>query len=112
MLSLNSNYSATASVSVDIQGVVTLDDVEAFTSYFYKATDSEVYTINLKAQEGTTLSFDTVKKQIYPSISLETDTILPDDDNSVKVLKRFDITEKDTKIKVSVQLSTGIATAH
>lgn len=91
-------YTDKATVQVDIKGELELSKDQRFSTQFFKEKDSQYYKIYLAGHEGVTLSFETIREKVYPTISTEKDSILPSDESSLSYLKTFNIVEDGVEI--------------
>ena len=93
------HYYTNTNVTVHILGEVLFEEGQRYHTHFKKDADSDEYKVFLTAHQGVKLSFEAIKKVVFPTISTESDKILSDDSNSLKLLSRFNIEEENVSIR-------------
>lgn len=101
-------YGSHTNVTVHISGTVNFADKETFSSLFIKSGNTDEYTISLTGNKDATLSFESIRGIVYPTISTNSGKVLPTDSLSTSKLNRLGVTEKGSLIKnpvIEIRLS-------
>jgi hypothetical protein len=91
-------YENVSSSTVFIEGSIDFVSENTFITYFNKYSDTNEYTITLSGREGAFITFEDIKEDIFPTLSMNTDTILPDQDYALESLATFNIYENNSVI--------------
>jgi hypothetical protein len=91
-------YKNVSSTTVFIEGIIDFNSDNTFTTYFNKQSDTSEYTITMSSREGSVITFEDIKDVIFPTLSIETYSVLPDQDYALDSLAIFNIDEKDSVI--------------
>jgi len=92
------SYTNSDKAKIEIKGITSFTNGENYNITFIKEADESVYTITMDYQIGSTLTFDTIRDNIFSTISTEIDSILCEDESCLETLGKFNITEEDTTI--------------